>query len=86
MSVGVATHFISSEHLNELERSLSKCTGHHDVQNLLDKYKEPLEEFSLQPYMKDINYCFAASSVEEIIQRLEKINNDWSLETINVSS
>lgn len=85
VSVGVATHFVSSERLNELEKALSKCTCNDEVQSLLDKYNEPLEEFSLTPYLKDINYCFGASTVEEIIQRLEKVKNEWSIETINVS-
>lgn len=51
---------------------------------LLSKFNEPQEEFSLGPNIKHINYCFAASTIEEIIERLEKVNNEWSVKTLEV--
>ncbi|CAH0729121.1 unnamed protein product, partial [Brenthis ino] len=79
---GIATHFVSSQRLYELEMLLSRCTSEGEVQALLNKFNEPPEEFSLAPNIKHINYCFAASTVEEIIERLEKVQNDWSIKTL----
>ncbi|VVC93581.1 3-hydroxyisobutyryl-CoA hydrolase, mitochondrial [Leptidea sinapis] len=79
---GIATHFVSSKRLYELEKLLSRCTSDVEVQSLLNKFNEPPEEFSLAPNIKHINYCFAASTVEEIIERLEKVKNEWSNKTI----
>ncbi|XP_022130599.1 3-hydroxyisobutyryl-CoA hydrolase, mitochondrial [Pieris rapae] len=82
VKAGIATHFVSSKRLYELEKLLSRCTNDNEVLSLLNKFHEPLEEFSLADNIKHINYCFAASTVEEIIERLEKVQNDWSLKTI----
>ncbi|OWR45248.1 3-hydroxyisobutyryl-coenzyme A hydrolase [Danaus plexippus plexippus] len=82
VKAGIATHFVSSKRLYELEMLLSRCKGDSEVQSLLNKFNEPPEEFSLAPNIKHINYCFAASTVEEIIERLEKVQNDWSIKTI----
>ncbi|XP_045765285.1 3-hydroxyisobutyryl-CoA hydrolase, mitochondrial-like [Maniola jurtina] len=82
VKAGIATHFVSSKRLYELEKLLSRCTSEIEVDNLLNKFNEPPEEFSLAPNIKHINYCFAASTVEEIIERLEKVQNDWSVKTL----
>ncbi|XP_023945182.1 3-hydroxyisobutyryl-CoA hydrolase, mitochondrial [Bicyclus anynana] len=82
VKAGIATHFVSSKRLYELEKLLLRCTSDVEVDNLLNKFNEPPEEFSLAPNIKHINYCFAASTVEEIIERLEKVKNDWSVKTI----
>ncbi|XP_026738394.1 3-hydroxyisobutyryl-CoA hydrolase, mitochondrial [Trichoplusia ni] len=79
---GIATHFVSSKRLYELEMLLSRCTNNVEIDNLLNKFNEPSEEFSLADNIKHINYCFAASTIEEIIERLEKVQNDWSVKTL----
>lgn len=86
VKAGIATHFVSSQRLYELEMLLSRCTSDGEVQALLNKFNEPPEEFSLAPNIKHINYCFAASTVEEIIERLEKVQNDWSVKTLKTLS
>lgn len=85
VKAGIATHFVSSKRLYELEKLLSRCTNENEVQSLLNNFHETSEEFSLADNIKHINYCFAASTVEEIIDRLEKVQNDWSVKTIKVS-
>ncbi|CAF4816327.1 unnamed protein product [Pieris macdunnoughi] len=82
VKAGIATHFVSSKRLYELEKLLSRCTNDNEVLSLLNKFHEPSEEFSLADNIKHINYCFAASTVEEIIERLEKVQNDWSFKII----
>lgn len=82
---GIATHFVPSKRLYELEVLLSRCADEVEVSNLLSKFHEPSDEFSLSANIKHINYCFAASSIEEIVERLEKVQNDWSVKTLKVS-
>ncbi|XP_038223037.1 3-hydroxyisobutyryl-CoA hydrolase, mitochondrial isoform X2 [Zerene cesonia] len=82
VKAGIATHFVPSKRLYELEKLLSRCASEVEVQSLLNKFHEPAEDFSLAPNIKHINYCFAASTVEEIIERLEKVQNEWSVKTI----
>lgn len=81
---GIATHFVPSRRLFELEKLLSRCNNDSEIRNLLNKFNEPPEEFSLAPNIKHINYCFAASTIEEIIERLQKVQNDWSVKTLKV--
>ncbi|XP_013187383.1 3-hydroxyisobutyryl-CoA hydrolase, mitochondrial [Amyelois transitella] len=82
VKAGIATHFVPSRRLYELETLLSRCSNDVEINSLLTKFSEPPVEFSLAPNIKHINYCFAASTVEEIIERLEKVNNEWSVKTI----
>ncbi|XP_061711542.1 3-hydroxyisobutyryl-CoA hydrolase, mitochondrial isoform X2 [Cydia pomonella] len=82
VKAGIATHFVPSSRLYELETLLSRCTNETEIQALLTKFHEPAEDFSLAENIKHINYCFAAGSVEEIIERLQKVNNDWSNKTL----
>ncbi|XP_046963262.1 3-hydroxyisobutyryl-CoA hydrolase, mitochondrial [Vanessa cardui] len=82
VKAGIATHFVSSKRLYELEKLLLRCTSDMEIHSLLNKFNEPPEEFSLAPNIKHINYCFAASTVEEIIERLEKVQNEWSVKTL----
>ncbi|KAJ0179051.1 hypothetical protein K1T71_005826 [Dendrolimus kikuchii] len=86
VKAGIATHFISSQRLYELEKLLSRCSNDMEVNALLSKFSEPLDEFTLAPHIKHINYCFAASTIEEIIERLEKVQNDWSVKTLKTLS
>ncbi|XP_068631027.1 3-hydroxyisobutyryl-CoA hydrolase, mitochondrial [Battus philenor] len=83
---GIATHFVPSRRLYELEKLLSRCASDLEIRNLLSKFNEPPEEFSLAPNIRHINYCFAASTIEEIIERLEKVKNDWSVKTLKTLS
>lgn len=63
---------------------LSRCTNEVEVDNIINKFQEPSDEFTLADNIKHINYCFAASTIEEIIERLEKVQNDWSVNTLKV--
>lgn len=82
VKAGIATHFVPSKRLYELEMLLSRCANDIEVNSLLNKFHEPSEDFSLASNIKHINYCFAASTVEEIIERLEKVQNEWSVKTL----
>ncbi|XP_034834260.1 3-hydroxyisobutyryl-CoA hydrolase, mitochondrial-like [Maniola hyperantus] len=82
VKAGIATHFVSSKRLYELEELLTRCTNELEIQDLLSKFNEPPEEYSFAPNIKYISNCFAASTVEEIIERLEKVQNESSMKTL----
>ncbi|XP_026321940.1 3-hydroxyisobutyryl-CoA hydrolase, mitochondrial [Hyposmocoma kahamanoa] len=82
VKAGIATHFVPSKRLYELEKLLSRCQSDVEVNSLLSKFHEPSDDFSLASNIKHINYCFAASTIEEIIERLEKVKNDWSVKIL----
>ncbi|KAI8423932.1 hypothetical protein MSG28_002603 [Choristoneura fumiferana] len=81
---GIATHFVPSSRLYELETLLSRCSNEIEIQALLNKFNEPSEEFTLADNIKHINYCFAAGTIEEIIERLLKVKNEWSSKTLEI--
>ncbi|XP_011707101.1 PREDICTED: 3-hydroxyisobutyryl-CoA hydrolase, mitochondrial isoform X2 [Wasmannia auropunctata] len=79
---GIATHFVPSEKLADLKRDLLTLRD-ADIEPVLNKYQPKLNhEFSLAPHMSQIENCFSASSVEEIIERLKKDNSDWAQKNI----
>ncbi|XP_047996606.1 3-hydroxyisobutyryl-CoA hydrolase, mitochondrial-like [Leguminivora glycinivorella] len=80
---GVATHFVPRARLQELELELIHWKA-DDIETSLNAFSEPLEEFSLYPFIKDIDYCFSADTVEEIIEKLEKIDSEWSKEALEM--
>ncbi|XP_045776172.1 3-hydroxyisobutyryl-CoA hydrolase, mitochondrial-like isoform X2 [Maniola jurtina] len=82
VKAGIATHFVPSKRLHELEELLTRCTNDLEVQNLLNKFNEPIDEYSFAPNIKYISDCFAASTVEEIIERLKKVQNESSIKTL----
>ncbi|XP_012535910.1 3-hydroxyisobutyryl-CoA hydrolase, mitochondrial isoform X2 [Monomorium pharaonis] len=81
---GIATHFVPSEKLVDLKRDLLMLRD-VDIEPVLNKYQPKLNhEFSLAPHMSQIENCFSASSIEEIIERLKKDNSDWAQKNMKV--
>lgn len=66
---GIATHFVPSEKLVDLKRDLF-ALREVDIERILNKYQQKLNhEFSLAPHMSQIENCFSAPTIEEIIKR-----------------
>lgn len=93
---GIATHFVSSDRLNELEYDLLRLKNADlkKIGAILARFQEQWEidhkkEFSLKPYIGRINSIFGAQSVEKIIETLEKDQSEWAkntLETLHKAS
>jgi 3-hydroxyisobutyryl-CoA hydrolase len=82
---GVATHFIPSQRLEELEATLFRLDKPDlsSCHRVLNKYQEQFEqdnykEFSLKANIGRINAAFGADSVEGIMENLKKDASDWS--------
>ncbi|KYN43172.1 3-hydroxyisobutyryl-CoA hydrolase, mitochondrial, partial [Trachymyrmex septentrionalis] len=84
---GIATHFVPSEKLTNLKRDLLTLreVDIKSVLTVLNKHQPKLNhKFSLAPHMSQIENCFSAPTVEEIIKRLKKDNSDWAQKNIDV--
>ncbi|XP_011334495.2 3-hydroxyisobutyryl-CoA hydrolase, mitochondrial isoform X1 [Ooceraea biroi] len=82
---GIATHFVPSEKLTDLKRDLLMSQDDRDVEKILNKYQPKLNhEFVLAPRISQIEQCFSAPSVEEIIERLRKDNSEWAQKNVEV--
>jgi len=67
---GIATHFVPSEKLTDLKHDLFALHGVVDIESILNKYQQKLNhEFSLAPHISQIENCFSAPTIEEIIER-----------------
>lgn len=84
LSAGIATHYVESSKLPELESELvNKCCNDDDIKKTLQKFNIPkTPDFSLCDKLDKINHCFAAPTVEGIIQSLKKDGSEWALNTV----
>lgn len=93
---GVATHFVESEKIGALEKDLVdlKAPSANDVAHVLDSYHKQStldteKPFVLQQHTEAIDRLFTASSVEEIMDNLQKDGSAFAqkqLETLSKMS
>uniref|UniRef100_A0A669QIV9 3-hydroxyisobutyryl-CoA hydrolase n=1 Tax=Phasianus colchicus TaxID=9054 RepID=A0A669QIV9_PHACC len=96
LKAGIATHFVESEKLPDLEKDLIalKSPSKENIADLLNSYHmqtkiDQEKEFILDEHMEKINSIFAANSMEEIVQKLKQDGSPFAmkqLETINKMS
>jgi enoyl-CoA hydratase/carnithine racemase len=70
---GLATHFTPRARLHELSMALA-----HDGIAALAAFNESLAPFSLAGPRSAIDHCFSATTVTEIVERLEAGGDDWA--------
>ncbi|KAI4806145.1 hypothetical protein KUCAC02_010725, partial [Chaenocephalus aceratus] len=82
---GVATHFVESEKIPELEKDLVdlKSPSAEDVSRVLDSYQNQSalgadKPFVLEQHMSDIDRLFSSSSVEGIVQNLKADGSEFA--------
>jgi 3-hydroxyisobutyryl-CoA hydrolase len=88
---GLATHYISSTKLPELEEELLQLplmlnNGKEKVAEILSKYqdnKSSLPQFSLSEQLPTIRKCFAADTVEGIFDSLRQTHSDFTSKQLN---
>lgn len=83
---GVATHYIESARVPELEEALSKCKVDSEVKETLDKYcpTDLSHEFVLAKHLEEINSTFTGATVENIVSNLEKSGSEWAQGTLKL--
>jgi len=70
---GFGTHFTKREDLPALSAALAK-----EGPSALARFNRTLPEYSLAPHLADIDHCFSADTVLEMVKRLEKLDADWA--------
>jgi 3-hydroxyisobutyryl-CoA hydrolase len=91
LKAGIATHFCESSKLPELEKELVNCKNPEtDIKEILDRStkasKVESHVFSLAPHLEQIEKCFSAPTVEEILLRLKKDGTEWAVRTVEILS
>lgn len=82
---GIATHFCDSAKISDLEYSLLHLNDPRNVENVINDFCPKIQsEFSLAQNLDQINECFDASSVEEILRKLECDGSQWAKKTTKV--
>nr|CAD7446860.1 unnamed protein product [Timema bartmani] len=87
VKAGIATHFCESLRLPKLEKALleckkpSACVGH-----ILDAFSATSLKkevgSSVGPQLEQIKFCFAANTVEGIVERLAGEKSEWAQKTL----
>lgn len=82
--VGLASHFVNSSRLEDLEKQLAICKSHQEIENVLKKFSsEPsTTETELDLIKPRIDQCFDGDTVEEIYGNLHLDGSDWAMKTI----
>uniref|UniRef100_W5UBM4 3-hydroxyisobutyryl-CoA hydrolase n=1 Tax=Ictalurus punctatus TaxID=7998 RepID=W5UBM4_ICTPU len=90
---GVATHFVQSEKISALEKDLVglKSPSAGDVAAVLDSYQEQSrldaeKPFVLQQHTEAIDRLFEGSSVEEILEKLQKDQSAFAQKQVETLS
>ncbi|XP_033842778.1 3-hydroxyisobutyryl-CoA hydrolase, mitochondrial [Periophthalmus magnuspinnatus] len=81
---GVATHFVDSNKMPDLERELVKCVSVEDVGEVLDSYQKQSSSGSDKPFVlekniADIHRLFSADSVEGIMHSLNADGSEFAV-------
>ncbi|XP_078084721.1 3-hydroxyisobutyryl-CoA hydrolase, mitochondrial isoform X1 [Mustelus asterias] len=82
---GIATHFVMSEKIPDLERDLLslKSPSKEDIADVLNSYHfkcKADDNFVLEEHMDKINRLFKTNSVEEILQNLKQDGSPFALQ------
>jgi 3-hydroxyisobutyryl-CoA hydrolase len=82
---GIATHYVESSKLEELEDELTGCESDLAVSKILYKYSSLFKDssdFVLAENLEKINQCFAGATVEQIFKNLEEDGSGWAIKTL----
>lgn len=82
---GIATHYCESSKIPELERALLQTKNPKEVDNVINDFCPKIQlPYSIAKNLDQINECFSASSMVEILDKLEKDGSEWAKKTIKV--
>lgn len=84
--VKLASHFVDSSKLDELEKKLIGCKTDLEVQNTLNSFSSDPSPTSskLDEILPKIEKCFGASTVEQIYENLRLDGSEWAAKTIKI--
>eukprot|EP01100_Stratorugosa_tubuloviscum_P014495 TRINITY_DN780_c0_g3_i1.p1 TRINITY_DN780_c0_g3~~TRINITY_DN780_c0_g3_i1.p1 ORF type:complete len:376 (-),score=176.69 TRINITY_DN780_c0_g3_i1:671-1798(-) len=79
---GIATHFVSSDKILDLENQLLQVNSANEVDQVLQNFNESKNQ-SLNELIDNVEKHFSKNSVEQIIESLQSNSNEWSNKTLN---
>lgn len=82
--VGLATHYVESKRLDELDKALFKCKSDDEIGKAISKHSSvpTTMQTELDAITPNIDKCFDGDTVEEIFENLHFDGSDWAMETI----
>lgn len=78
---GLATHFVDSGDLPELERALASCDG-RATHSVLARFASAAPASELHGHYAAVDRCFGAATPEEIMAGLAAERTEWADETL----
>ncbi|MBA17355.1 MAG: enoyl-CoA hydratase [Sphingomonas sp.] len=87
LALGLATHFVPSEKLEELKRRIADTPGEIDA--ILTEFAGPAPDAAIAAHAGDIARLFASDTLEDIFAALEADGGEWAtkqLETLRTKS
>lgn len=86
LKAGIATHFVPSTKIAELEQTLLN-SNNNDIDKILSAFTESNDApFVLQPHLPLIDKCFAPNRLEEIVRNLKADTSEFSQSTLKLLS
>lgn len=84
--VGLATDYVESHKLDELESALITCKTNEDVGGILKKFSsDPISTATeLDPFFPKVKKCFGSETVEKIYENLQEDGSDWAQNTLKI--
>lgn len=84
---GLVDYGVSSDQLENIvqalaDHPLNAQNSHSAISKIIEPFTTSFENSTLSSYKKEINHCFSAESIMEIINRLRQLRTGWSEETI----
>ncbi|XP_061181521.1 3-hydroxyisobutyryl-CoA hydrolase, mitochondrial-like [Saccostrea echinata] len=93
LKAGVATHFVQSNKIPELESALLGLDNAraHDIGEVLENFQNmstdiPDTDFILDPHIEEIDRLFEGDTVEQIVQNLKNEGSEWAKKQLNTLS
>ncbi len=86
LRAGIATHYIEARLIKDIIENIEDLPLTSDIGNkvdlLLSEYNTKLEDETLTSNLEAINNCFSKTSVEDILNCLGEIGDEWSRQTL----
>ncbi|KAI8767681.1 hypothetical protein BgiMline_026650 [Biomphalaria glabrata] len=90
--IGIATHFIDSMQINELEKQLTSLrsdAGVDGVAAVLSRLNSEStldtdKDFVLKPHLEKINKLFAGQTMEKIFDNLQNDKSEWAKKQLDI--
>lgn len=82
--IGLATHFVESRRLEDLEKALLDCKTDDEIGKAIAKIASTpaTVESEFDAAIPRIDKCFDGETVEEIVENLHLDGSDWAMDTI----